>query len=197
MNKTIFSLLIIYSILFSCKEKTKEYPTGVTINKAIQTDCKKSENLNQLKKTTFINDSLIGSSNTPIGEPIEALNMTIFSCEKQDTTVTFLSILGTNGIQIHFTKDSIYAEIFVSSRDCLCYKSNLAEKEDGYGASYKPTKQTIVLSQRPKFIKGEKIYGYIKTEGGNLFRTNNTNYDKLRNDYEGYFEVKFESFFGK
>ena len=197
MNKILFSVFIIGTALFSCKAQPKKYPVGVTINKAIEPDCKKSETLNQLKLTTYLNDSLIGTSNITIGEPMKALYMTIFHSENQDSSITFLNFLGTNGLQLHFTKDSIYAQSFASSRDCLCYKSTLAEKEDGYGASYKPTKQTIVLSQRPKFTKGEKIYGYLKTEGGSLFRTNNTNYDKLRYDYEGYFEVKFESFFGK
>lgn len=197
MNKILFLAFLICSVLFSCKEQTKDYPTGVIIDKDIEAVCKKDKSLNQFKKSSFINDSLIGAGDASIGNLITALNMPIFSVDKQDTSLTFLGFMATNGIQIHFNKDSTYAETFVSSKSCLCYKSNLAEKKDGYGASYRPTKQTIVLSQKPKFIKGEKIYGYIKTEGGNLFRTNNTEYDRMRYDYEGYFEVKFESFFGK
>ena len=197
MNKLFILPIVIFTALSSCNSQPKkEYPVGITFDKNIESVCKKNKTLNQFKVTTFINDSLLLPENTSLSSLMGAGIGPIFSAEKQDTSLTFLNSITTSGIQLHFDNDSIYAQQFVSSKSCLCYKSDLLDKENSYGAGYSPKNQTIVLSQKPKFVKGEKIYGYIKTEGGNLFRINDSTYDKLRYDYEGYFEVKFESFFG-
>ncbi len=171
------------------------YPIGITIDASIEKICKsKKKNLNSFKIVQFINDTIDEKSflGAMSGLPISAY----VSINQRDTYITFMNMFVPIGFQIQFKNDSCNLETFISSKSCKCFKSNLAESSLSYGAGNKPDTFTLVLSKRQNLKKGDKIFGYIKTRGGNIYNFSNegSKYYTERYEYEGYFEIKFDSF---
>lgn len=180
------------------------FPNGITIDPGIERKVKEQKpkdsnpfdrNMNVFKTTRFINDSIV-----PVEETVETLAamswMTHINIDKADTTILFIGMMGAWGFQVRFKNDTTDVKTAASSRNSKWFKDKLTDKGLHYGASATPDSITLVLSKRYGIKKGDKIYGYIKTTGGNFYQfpTENENdpYNKLRYDFEGYFEVDFD-----
>lgn len=198
MIKTIALIISIFISAFNCHgQESNKYPLGFTIDTKIKDVAKKDKSLNKFKIQNYVNDT-IDVAAKPMLEMIMAFGFTpIFINNKTDTLINFMNAMAFSGLQIYFKKDSIYAETYVSSKNCKCFKSDSLQKNVSYGAGYRPLSQIIVFNKKPTFTKGEKIYGYLKTSGGYLFQENQTSFDKLRYDFEGYFEITFDGFLGE
>ncbi len=195
LKAALYFLLFNLTQLNSFAQKQFNFPTGITIDASIEKICKsKKRNLNSFKIVQYNNDSIVEKS---LLNTMPALPLSSFvSINEKDTSITFINMFVPNGFQIQFKNGSFNLETFISSKSCKCFKSNLAEPSLSYGAGNKPDTFTLVLSKRQNLKKGDSIFGYIKTVGGNIYNFPNegSKYTTERFEYEGYFEVKFDSF---
>jgi hypothetical protein len=194
--KTLLYFLVIYLIqLNAFGQKQVDFSTGISIDPSIEKICKsKKKTLNSFKIIQFTNDTIVEKSflGAMSGLPISSY----VSINKKDTSITFMNMFVPIGFQIQFKNDSTNFETFISTKSCKCFKSNLGESSLSYGAGNKPDTFILVLSKRQNLKKGDTIFGYIKTIGGNIynFSDEGSKYSTKRYEYEGYFEIKFDSY---
>jgi hypothetical protein len=172
-------------------QKEVDFPQGITIDPSIEKLCKSKKDVNSFKIVRLINDSI---SSQPILNSINKLPLTSFvSLDKNDTLITFIGMVVPYGFQINLKDKGCEILTFVSSKSCMCFKDSLSESNLGYGASAKPTSLTLVLSKINNIKVRDKIYGYIKTNGGDIFHFlgRKENYEKWSFQYEGFFVVEF------
>jgi maltoporin len=110
-----------------------------------------------------------------------------------------MNMLVPQGFQLQFKNDSATAEIFVSSKHCECFKSDLSDSVLRYGAGATPSSVTLVLSKRSGLKAGDEVFGYVKTTGGTIYRVADPGhpgvFDKWRHEYEGYFRFVMKEMF--
>jgi hypothetical protein len=194
--KYIFCFLFINLVQLNsfCQSQINFLP-GVTVDPGIEKICKlKKEHINLFDIVHFINDTKDENSFLSMLPPMPLQSMV--SVSETDTLLTSIHMLGAMGFQIILKNDATYVKTFISSKHCKCFKSSLADSLLSYGAGNTPDTVMLVLSKRNNLKKGDKIYGYLKTKGGNVYRFPNEDvkYDTERYDYEGYFEITFDSF---
>jgi hypothetical protein len=191
----IYFFLITLIQLDTFGQKQVNFPMGITIDASIEKVCKsKKKKLNSFRIVQFNNDTIV--ENRFFNSMLELPLSSFVSINNKDTSITFINIVAPIGFQIQFKNDSCNLETFISSKSCKCFKSNLSDSSLSYGAGNKPDTFILVLSKRQNLKKGDTIFGYIKTIGGNIynFPNNDSKYFSERFEYEGYFEIKFDSF---
>jgi hypothetical protein len=191
MTKFCLVILLTFSLKMVYGQKEVDFPQGITIDPTIEKLCKSKKDVNSFKIVHFINDSI---SSHPMLNSISKLPLTSFvSLDKNDTLFTFIGMLVPWGFQIHLKNKGCELVTFVSSKSCKCFKDSLSESNLGYGAAAKPTSLTLVLSKINNINVSDKIYGYLKTNGGDIFhfREGQKKYEKWSFQYEGFFVVEF------
>lgn len=193
MTKFFLLLLLIFYLNETCGQVDRQFPLGISTDSTIEEVCKSVKNLNSFKVVHFINDSI---STNPLLKTFDKLPFRSYvTFDNKDTLITFLRTLTPFGVQIQLKETGCEVVTFTSSRSCECYKSSLEDPKMGYGAAAKPASLILVMSKMKNIKIGDKIYGYIKTQGGDLFhfKGNENKYDKWRFEFEGFFEIEFQS----
>ncbi|MGC4104304.1 hypothetical protein [Ferruginibacter sp.] len=184
----VLSILLITKL---AAQQSTTFPIGISVDPGIEKICKKQKNLNAFTIKEYIDDvpeksGLLSSVPWPLSSMV--------TINKKDTLCTFINVIAPIGFQLSFRNDSCFVETFVSSRSCKCFKSKLSDSALSYGAGTSPDTLILVLSKRQDLHKGDIIYGYIKTMGGEIYHfptETPVNYDRQRFEYEGYFKFEF------
>lgn len=192
MIKSCLLFLSIFSFAMSYGQKELSYPQGITVDPAIEKLCKSKKDINSFKIAHLINDTI---SSQPILSSLNEIPLTSFvTLDKKDTLLTFMGMFIPWGFQINLRTTGCEVLTFVSSRSCKCFKDSLSESNLNYGAGARSSSVTLVLNKMNDIKLGDKIYGYIKTKGGNIYHISGVDgkYDKWNFGYEGFFVVEFK-----
>ncbi|MCX6317201.1 MAG: hypothetical protein NTW29_07910 [Bacteroidetes bacterium] len=190
--KILFNLFCFISISTTgCSQKTSPYPPGVTIDGSIARRCKEEKELNYFYTTLRLNDSVIKNPLALLGDKPKLAHLV--TIRNKDTIISFFGLLVPNGFEIKLNGRDIQVQTFAASKSCRCFKENLSDTLLSYGAGARPVSMTLVLNKRNNIVRGEKIYGYIQTMGGDIFRSRGEDgmFDKWNFEYEGFFEIEF------
>lgn len=191
MNKLLLFLFVLCLLTNSCAQKDIAYPPGLTIDPGIEKIVKSKKGNNTFKVEHFINDTI---STMPLLNNANKLALTALSTiDKGDTVLLFTGMMIPWGFYINLKSTEPEIGTMVSSRSCKCFKDSLSKTELSYGAGVKSDSFTLVLNKIKDIKAGDKIYGYLKTRGANIYHFSRTGegYEKWNFQYEGFFEATF------
>jgi hypothetical protein len=190
MTKLFSLILLLLHLNCSFGQKETAFPPGITIDPAIEQICKSKKDINSFKIVHLVNDSIRSNPGLTF---LSKFPLTSFvSVNKEDSLIGFIGMITPYGFQIRLRSKDSDVLTFVSSKSCKCFKDSLSASW-GYGAGVKPTSLTLVQSKIDNIKVGEKIYGYVKTGGGDIFHYTggNEKYEKWSFEYEGFFVIEF------
>ena len=191
MNKWLLLLFGICLLNSSCAQKESSYSPGVTIDPGIEKIAKSKNDINTFKVNHFINDTI---STIPLLNTANKLALTALSTiDKGDTVLMFTGMMIPWGFYISLKSTEPEIGTMVSSRSCKCFKDSLSRKELSYGVGVKSDSFTLVLNKIKDIKPGDKIYGYLKTKGANIYHFPRTqdSYEKWNFQYDGFFVATF------
>lgn len=193
MYKFLLFLFAVCLLNNSCAQKDISYPAGLSIDPGIEKIVKLKKDINVFKVEHFINDTI---SKMPLFNTANKLALTaLTTIDKGDTVLMFVGMMIPWGFYINLKSPEPEIGTMVSSRSCKCFKESLSKTELSYGAGIRSDSFTLVLNKVNDIKVGDKIYGYLKTKGGDIyhFPRIQDSYEKWNFQYEGFFMAEFKA----